>query len=692
MSTLLIELGVAELPTAAVETLSQAFLDGMKRVFDDHHIAYAGARRFATARRLAVQFEGLADRQTDQTIEKRGPALKVAKNSDGKWTKAAIGFAASCGVRPDDLVSLKTAKGQWLFYRGVEKGQASITLIPALFRSVVDDLPIAKRMRWGDRSDSFVRPVVSFVMLMDDKVIKTELFGIPSGRTTIGHRFHGDKTLTITTASAYENILADSYVVADIDKRRDMIIEQVTHLADNIANISESSAVISDNLLEQVNALVEYPVAILGQFNPRYLHIPQEVLIKTMQDNQKYFPVVDGNDAILPYFVTVANIESTHPDVVRTGNQRVIEPRFADAEFFWENDKKKTLASRRNALKKVVYQEKLGSIYDRSERIAKIAHFIADLAAMPTKNAVRAAQLAKCDLISEMVFEFGELQGIIGQYYAQNDGENAEVAAAIREQYLPKFAGDKLPETETGLVLSLADKIENIIGGFTVGAKPTGTKDPYALRRACLGVIRLLNETRLDLSLEVILDFAVETFADELNASVQLKAIKTYIRERLKGYYLDKGNRHDIFEAVMAINPPKLSDFTARLTALNHFVGHEASDNLFAVNKRIGNILKKSHELTVTVDDNLFAEDQEKWLFDAGQKVKTNVTAAVKKGQYETALETLATLRQPLDDFFDHVMVMTDDETIKVNRLTLLAEIRNLFMQVADFSLINASV
>ncbi len=686
---LLIELGVAELPTAAVETLSQAFLDGMQAALAENNITFDSGRRFATARRLGVLFTGVADKQGDRQIEKRGPALKAAKDKDGNWTRAATGFAASCGVSPEDLVVEETPKGQWLFYRGVEVGQPTTDLIPALFKTVMDKLPIAKRMRWGDRQDSFMRPVVSLVMLWNDSVIDTELFGVKSGRVTIGHRFHGEKNLSIASATSYEKTLADSYVTADIDKRRDEIINQVEQL---VGELDNAKPVLDADLIAEVNALVEHPVAILGQFDPRYLHIPQEVLIKTMQDNQKYFAVVDNNDDILPYFVTIANIESNDPEVVRVGNQRVIEPRFADAEFFWENDKKKSLASRREDLKQVVYQEKLGSVYERSERIAKIANFIADLAGLNDDNAIRAAQLAKCDLVSEMVFEFGELQGIVGEYYAINDGENAEVAAAIREQYLPKFAGDNLPKTDTGLVVSLADKIENIVGGFAVGAKPTGTKDPYALRRASLGVIRLLNETKLDLPLEVVLDYAVEAFTltQSLDAVSQVEEIKTYIYERLKGYYQEQGIRHDIFEAVMTVKPRKLSDFTARVNALTDFIGHTSAANLFAANKRISNILKAT-DAVAQVDSPLFSEPQEKAVFEAGQAVKESVSKAVKTGDYPAALNALATLRQPLDDFFDHVMVMADDTAIKNNRLALLAEIRSLFMQVADFSVIDAS-
>ncbi|MBS9778303.1 MAG: glycine--tRNA ligase subunit beta [Gammaproteobacteria bacterium] len=689
--TLLIELGVAELPTAAVENLSQAFLDDMKAEFDAHNINFESAKRFATARRLAVLFTGVDEKQGDQAIEKRGPALKAAKDADGNWTKAASGFAASCGINPDDLVVEETSKGPWLFYQGTEIGLPTIDLVPTIFKSVMNKLPIAKRMRWGNRTDSFMRPVVSLVMLMNDTVVDTELFGIKSSRTTIGHRFHGEKHLNITHAELYEQTLADSYVVADIEKRRDMIVEQVTHLASNIDDTNESSVVIDDEVLNEVNALVEYPVAILGQFDPRYLHIPQEVLIKTMQDNQKYFAVVDENDAIMPYFVTVSNIASTNPEVVRIGNQRVIEPRFADAEFFWENDKKKTLESRREDLKKVVYQQKLGTVYERSERISQIAGLIAEKAHFNVGVAKRGAELAKCDLVSEMVFEFGELQGVIGEYYAHNDGESDQVAAAIREQYLPKFAGDNLPKTEAGLAVSLADKIENIVGGFAVGAKPTGAKDPYALRRASLGVIRILNETALDLSLTEILTFAVTTFADELNAENQLESIIDYISERLKGYYQDKDIRHDVFEAVMLVSPSKLQDFTARVNALTVFMNNEAASNLFAANKRISNILKKADNVGV-VNNNLFTEKHEQTVFNAGQEAKKSVVDSVAEGDYQKALDALATLRQPLDDFFEHVMVMAEDEAVKNNRLALLAEIRGLFVLVADVSVIDASV
>ena len=689
MSTLLIELGVAELPTDAVEKLSAAFLKEMTLALAENNINFSNAKRYATARRLAISIDNVAEKQDDQHVEKRGPALKAAKDSESNWSKAAQGFAKSCAVSPDELIIKKTPKGDWLFFEGIERGRPTKKLIPDIFQNIMDRLPIARRMRWGDRNDSFMRPVISLVMLMDDQIIPTTFFGISSGRTTIGHRFHGGKTLEISSAKDYEKTLANSFVIADIDKRHDMIIEQVTHLVSGIGQ-GDSLPVIAENVLDEVNALVEYPVAILGKFDSRYLLLPQEVLIKTMQDNQKYFAVVNANDEILPYFVTVANIQSKNPEIVRLGNQKVIEPRFADAEFFWKKDKQRTLFSRREGLKKVVYQQHLGSIYDRSERIAKIAQFIAAQSGFDEAKARRGAELAKCDLISEMVFEFGELQGVIGEYYAKNDGENDDVAAAIREHYLPKFAGDSLPETDTGLVVSLADKLENIVGGFSVGAKPTGTKDPYALRRASLGVIRLLNETRLNLSLDDLLRFTATVFAEKLKSSNQFTDISAYIQERLKGYYIDQGFRQDVFEAISIVRPKHTKDYTERLKALTAFMKHESATNLFAANKRISNILKKASKVG-NVDIAIFTKPQEKSIYDSAKAVEAEVNQSVATGDYEKALNALATLRMPLDDFFEHVIVMANDEKIKDNRLALLTKISNMFLCVADFSAIDTS-
>ncbi|MPV85279.1 glycine--tRNA ligase subunit beta [Ostreibacterium oceani] len=691
-STLLIELGVAELPTAAVEQLSQAFLTQIKHCLDEKGIRYGSAKRFATARRLAVQVHNIAATQAEQHIEKRGPALKAAKDADGNWTKAASGFAASCGVAADDLHIDSTPKGDWLFFRQTVAGKPTVALIPDLFQAALADLPIAKRMRWGSRDESFVRPVLTLVMMLDDTVIDAELFGVKSGNTTLGHRFHGDKTRTILHANAYEKNLADSFVIADIDKRRETIVQQVNALVATIDAAHGASPVIDAGTLDEVNALVEHPVAILGEFDARYLRIPQEVLIKTMQDNQKYFAVVDSENKILPYFVTIANIASEHPDIVRVGNQRVIEPRFADAEFFWENDQKTPLIARRDALKHVVYQAKLGSVFDRSERMTTIAQWLAEQLDYNRDYARRAAQLAKCDLTTEMVFEFGELQGVIGQYYAKNDGEPHEVTTAIREHYLPKFAGDALPKTQTGLVIALADKIENLIGGFAVGAKPTGTKDAYGLRRATIGIIRLLDNAALDLALADLLAFAAQAFDPALSAEKQLNDIQSYIDERLKGYYHDQGIRYDVIEAVLAVKPAYTHDATARCQALMAFLPHEAADNLFAANKRISNILKKTTVTQSAVDTQKLTETAEKTLAAATSHVKSQLNAAIAQQDYASALNILSVLRQPLDDFFDQVMVMSDDDSERNNRLALLADIRALFLQIADVSTIDNSV
>lgn len=681
---LLLEIGLEELPTQAVEDLSAALLEIFKRKLDELGIGFSEIKRYATARRLALLVRQIDTQQADQVIEKRGPALAAAKDKDGNWSRAASGFANSCGVSPDELVTEATAKGEWLFYKGVEVGQSIEALLPDLIHSTLAELPISKRMRWGANKDSFVRPLTSFVLMLDNEVVDCELMGLCASNTALGHRFHGDKSALIKSALDYEATLEAQYVIADIDKRRDSIIKQVEKLAAGIG----AEAIINKDTLREVNALVEWPVAILGDFNERYLTIPQEVLIKTMQDNQKYFPLVDSKGKLLAHFITVANIESEQPEVVKIGNQRVIEPRFADAEFFWNNDRKISLDSRRESLKKVVYQQKLGSLYERSKRIKLIAEHIANQLNINPNNVARAAVLAKCDLLTEMVFEFGELQGIIGEYYAEHDGENSEVANAIREQYLPKFAGDELPQTQTGLILSLADKIENIVGGFAVGAKPTGTKDPYALRRASLGVIRLLNETKLNLELSSLLAFAGTVFPGELQAETQPLDIQMYINERLKGYYLDKGVHLDVFEAVAAIRPVTIKDYSKRIEALSQFIQQPDAANLFAANKRISNILKKSMLTNDTVDTALLTEPAEKALFEKVAAIKADVNNAINGGDYMSGLTTLAVLREPLDNFFDNVMVMSDDTTIKNNRLALLSDIRSLFLAIADVSLI----
>lgn len=681
---LLLEIGLAELPIQAVEDLSTALLSIFSHKLAELNINFAEIKHFATARRLALLVNQIDTQQPDQVIEKRGPAIKAAKDQDGNWSRAATGFASSFGVSPDELTIESTDKGEWLFYKGTEKGQSLQSLLPELIHGSLAALPISKRMRWGDNKDSFVRPITSFVLLLGDEVVDCELMGRRASNSSLGHRFHGDKLAIIDSPNSYEDNLYAHYVIADIDKRRQSIVEQVNKLANDIG----ATAIINQDTLKEVNALVEWPAAILGDFDPRYLSIPQEVLIKTMQDNQKYFPVVDGNGKLLSHFITVANIDSEQPEIVKIGNQRVIEPRFADAEFFWNNDRKVTLESRQPALKKVVYQQKLGSLFERAERIGQITKYIANTVNINADKAYRAAMLGKCDLVSEMVFEFGELQGIMGQYYAQHDGEDNEVANAIREQYLPKFAGDALPQTQTGLILSLADKIENIVGGFAVGAKPTGTKDPYALRRASLGVIRLLNETDLNIELKPLLQFSSTVFPIELNAAAQLDDIETYIIERLKGYYHEQSIRLDVFEAVAIVHPSTIKDYTQRIDALTQFIGQADAANLFAANKRISNILKKAEINDLTVNPALFSENAEKALSNEVDNIKNTVNEAIQSADYSKALTTLSVLRQPLDTFFDEVMVMADDTAIKNNRISLLTGIRTLFLAIADVSLI----
>lgn len=689
---LLIEIGVSELPTQAVKNLHDAFLNGMQTALQNAGISFATAQGFATARRLAVLFSGVAESSATQMIEKKGPSLAAAKDSEGNWSKAATGFAQSCGVRPDDLVVEETDKGAWLFYRAEQAGQASQTLIPKLCLDVIAALPLAKRMRWGDLTESFVRPVTSLCVLWNEEILPLQLFGVQAGRQIFGHRYHGAKQFDIASATDYESRLNEHFVIADLATRKASIQAQVSKQGERAAPEKGSRAVIDEALLDEVNALVEFPQALTGSFDPRFLHVPQAVLIKTMQDNQKYFPVVDADGQLLPYFITVANIASKDPEIVKKGNERVITPRFADAEFFLENDKKKPLASRIEALKNVVFQEKLGSLWDKTERLKKLVAIIADMqhtTADVKTQSVRAAELAKCDLVTDMVFEFGELQGLMGEFYARHDGEEAAVATAIAEQYLPKFAGDDLPKTETGLILSLAEKIDNLLGGFSVGAKPTGTKDPYALRRASLGVIRLLNESPLNLPLKPLLEQAATLLPAALKAETQVAAVLEYIHERLRGYYLEAGFSHEQFAAVSAVSPSTIKDFSARMQALMQFMQNPDAPLLLAANKRIDNLLKKATDpLNDTVDVALFSAP-EATLYEALNAIEQTLAQALANGNYQAALAALATLKQPLDTFFDEVMVMTDDLTLRHNRLCLLAKIHRAFLNVADVSLID---
>ena len=681
---LLIEIGTEELPPKALLNLSLAFEQGIRDGLEKAGLPNTAIHRFATPRRLAVLIDQLPDRQPDRQLERRGPALSAAYGSDGQPTKAAEGFARSCGVTVAELQQQQTDKGVWLVHVSAEPGATTADLIPGIVLAALAALPIPKRMRWGDRDDEFVRPVHWAILLFGDEVIPATILGVQSGRETRGHRFHHPDPIRVTAPAEYARQLAsEGRVIADFDQRRDAVRAQAEAAADQLNGI----AVIKPDLLDEVTALVEWPVALTGNFEQRFLDVPAEALISTMQDNQRYFPVVDVEGRLLPHFITMTNLESRDPAQVRAGNERVIRPRFSDAEFFWNQDRKQPLAARMEALKQVVFQQRLGTQAEKSERVATLARFIAEHGHGNPDWAERAARLAKCDLLSQMVQEFPELQGIMGRYYALHDQEAPEVAQALEEQYLPRFAGDRLPMTATGRALALAERLDTLVGIFAIGQAPSGTKDPFALRRAALGVLRIMIEGELDLDLQTLLEQAATRFEATIRAEKAVEAVFAFIVDRLRGYYLDQGMRPDTFEAVLDCRPTRPLDFDRRLRAVHAFRELPEAASLAAANKRIRNILKKMETvLPFAVRPDLLVEEAEQALAGRLVELSSKVIPLMEGGFYGEALNRLAGLREPVDAFFDQVLVMAEDPALRDNRIALLNELGGLFLRVADFS------
>ena len=681
---LLIEIGTEELPPKALLTLAAAFEQSIRAGLEKAGLASGAIHGFATPRRLAVLIEQLPVCQPDRQSERRGPALSAAFGPDGKATKAAEGFARSCGVSVADLQRQETDKGAWLVHLSVEPGAATADLIPGIVRDALAGLPIPKRMRWGDRDDEFVRPVHWAVLLFGDEVIPATILGVAAGRETRGHRFHHPQPIRLNAPADYARQLAsEGRVIADFAERRDAVRTQ----AEAIAAELRGTAVIKPELLDEVTALVEWPVALAGNFERRFLAVPAEALISTMQDNQRYFPVVDAQGRLLPHFITLANLESRDPAQVRAGNERVIRPRFSDAEFFWDQDRKHPLAARMDDLKQVVFQQRLGTLADKSARVAALARLIGGQSHGNPDWAERAARLAKCDLLTQMVQEFPELQGIMGRYYALHDKEAPEVAQALEEQYLPRFAGDRLPQTATGRALALAERLDTLTGIFAIGQAPSGAKDPFALRRAALGVLRILIEGQLDLDVLTLLERAAAGFDPALRASQAVETVFEFVMERLRGYYLDQGVRPDTFEAVLDCRPTRPLDFDRRVRAVGAFRELPEAASLAAANKRIRNILKKVETvLPFEVRPDLLVEDAEQALAGRLVELSSEVIPLMESGLYGDALSRLASLREPVDAFFDQVLVMAEDPALRANRLALLNELGSLFLRVADFS------
>jgi len=681
---LLIEIGTEELPPKALPTLASAFTRELLTGLDNTRLTHGETETFATPRRLAIRVQSVARQQPDQKIERRGPAIQAAFDADGNPTRAAQGFASSCGVEVSALETLDTDKGQYLVFRSEQPGSPAANLLPALIDEALAKLPIPKRMRWGAGEAEFVRPVHWIVLLHGDETIDADILGIPTGRQTRGHRFMTQQPLTLDTPADYDRQLREQgYVIAAFDDRREQIRQQVEAQAQQLGG----KAVIDPALLDEVTALVEWPVALAGRFEPEYLEIPPEVLMTTMQDNQKYFPVIDASGALMPHFITVANIDSAEPEKIIEGNERVIRPRFADARFFWDVDRKQPLENRIESLKTIVFQKKLGTLYDKTERVASLARWIAEQIGADPTLAERAARLSKCDLMTDLVGEFASMQGTAGKYFARHDGEDEQVAIALEEQYLPKQAGDRLPSNPIARALALADKADTLAGIFGIGQKPSGAKDPFALRRASLGVLRILIEDQIDLDLHELLNQAAQRLGDKVDPQLAVEQCLEYVMERLRAYYQDQGIAADTIDAVLSQKPGRPLDADKRIRAVDAFRQLPEAEALAAANKRIGNILKKAADTAPgEVDPSRLREAAEQALHQRLQALEPEVIAEFDRGDYQQALARLASLREPVDSFFDQVMVMDEDPALRNNRLALLAALRDLFLRVADIS------
>jgi len=681
---LLVEIGTEELPPTTLNKLSTAFYSGVKDGLEKAGLSFSEIKKFAAPRRLALVISDLSVQQKNKKVERRGPALAAAFDEEGCPSKAAQGFARSCGVKVEDLEKLETDKGTWLNFKTEQKGLATSELVADIVQASLDKLPIAKRMRWADLDAQFVRPVQWLILLFGEDVIDAEILSVKSGRETRGHRFHHPETITIPSPSEYEMLLeTHGKVIADFNRRKEAVRGQV----DEIALSVKGKAMIDEDLLEEVSSMVEWPVAVMGDFEQRFLNIPQEALILTMKTNQKYFYVVDDKGALMPHFITVSNIESKDVAKIREGNERVIRPRFADAEFFWSQDRKSKLIDQTERLATVVFQKKLGTLLDKTNRVANIASTIAEQLQGDKQRAKRAAELCKCDLMTEMVGEFGSLQGVMGRYYAKLDGEDEEVATALKDYYKPKFSGDSLPQSITSQSLAIADRLDTLVGIFAIGQIPTGDKDPFALRRAALGVLRILIENELDLDLSQLINIAVTQHDTTINPSTAETAVLDFMLDRLNAYYLDKGIRADVLDAVLSTKPTRPLDINNRLLAVDAFRQGPDAESLTAANKRIGNILKKVNgDLSTKVDESLLQESAEKDLSTTLTQLNDSVQGLIDNAKYQDALAQLSTLKNSVDKFFDEVMVMADDEALKNNRIALLNKLHGLFLQIADIS------
>ena len=671
----LLELGTEELPPKLLLKLSNSLRDNLSQELNKLNISSKTIKAFATPRRLAVSISELQSKQQDQIIEKKGPSTQSPE-------MAVNGFAKSCGVNVDELEIKELGGKEYFFYTKEESGQEIRDLLPAIIEKSIKNIPITRAMKWGESDYSFVRPVHWLVVMLDKDIVKANIMGLESGRESKGLRFSGSN-LEFLHAKDYESMMnKEAKILVDFGKRKELIRSQI--LA--VAKTNNAEVVIDESLLDEVCALVEYPKAFSGSFDKKFLDVPQEAIISAMKSHQKYFHLIDKKGNLLPLFISVANIESSNIQAIIDGNERVIHPRLADSEFFWNQDKAIKLEDRLSDLESVMFMKSLGSMGQKVKRIEKLSSHISGLVGFDKKMAARAGLLSKSDLLSEMVGEFADLQGVMGGYYAHNDGEPSEVSIAISEHYQPRFSGDDLPSTEEGIVVSLADKIDTLTGIYGIGQGPTGSKDPYALRRTALGMLRILLEGKIELDLKSLIDFSLNLHLEEVDRGSAVD-IYTFMMDRLKAYYKDANIDSNIYEAVLAVSPNSPLDFHHRVDALNEFIKSKNSKSLIESNKRIANILKDSDEKQEVLNEEILIEDSEKALFNAAESLSKELTGG---NNYKEIMKSLIEIKDLIDSFFDNVMVNVEDEKVKSSRLALIRRVRHLFLSVADISYLSS--
>ena len=681
----LVEIGTEELPPKALKTLATSFAENVEAELNQAGLSFDKIEWFAAPRRLAVKVLNLATQQPNKEIEKRGPAVSAAFDAEGKPTKAAEGWARGCGITVEQAERIATDKGEWLVHRAKIEGQPTKNLLNDIVANALAKLPIPKPMRWADKTVQFIRPVHTVTMLLGDDLIEGEILGVASARTIRGHRFLGEKEFEIQHADQYPQLLREKgSVVADFNERKAEILAKSQAKATALGGVAD----IEESLLEEVTSLVEYPNVLAAKFEERFLAVPAEALVYTMKGDQKYFPIYDKDGKLLPHFIFVSNINPEDPTAIIEGNEKVVRPRLTDAEFFFKTDLKQKLVDRLPRLETVLFQQQLGTLKDKTDRIEQLAGEIAKQIGADEAKAKRAGLLSKCDLMTNMVFEFTDTQGVMGMHYARHDGEDEEVAVALNEQYMPRFAGDELPKSLVASAVALADKFDTLTGIFGIGQAPKGSADPFALRRAALGALRIIVEKNLPLDLEDLVKKSAALFGEKLTNQNVVADVVDFMLGRFRAWYQDEGIAVDVIQAVLARRPTRPADFDARVRAVSHFRTLDSAEALAAANKRVSNILAKADAVIGEINLTACVEPAEKVLAEAVLALRTEVQPLIAQGDYTAVLDKLANLRAPVDNFFDNVMVNAEDPALRQNRLAILNTLQDLFLQVADISVL----